>query len=141
MQHFVKIFQKKHSWDRSKDMRAVQKWPKPRIEVFVDDVDCSETLISAGFEKITSDLSKDTLGPVKQVLEDSSLRRKPMHESLGQTHSKTAALGATLMTRRRLFFKLLRRLSPFVGTGAEAGSGTSRIFEPRVRGFLRCHLP
>merc|ERR1719437_276246 len=87
MQHFIKIFNKKHSKDMSKDKRSLQKLRREvekakralssthqariEIEALFDGVDFSETLTRARFEEINNDLFKNTLGPVKQVLEDS----------------------------------------------------------------------
>merc|ERR1711988_872231 len=92
MQHFMKIFQKKHSKDMSKDKRAIQKLRREvekakralssthqarvEIEALFDGVDFSETLTRARFEEINNDLFKNTLGPVKQVMEDSGLKKK-----------------------------------------------------------------
>jgi len=45
-----------------------------------DGVDFSETLTRARFEEINSDLFKNTLGPVKQVLEDSGLKKNQIDE-------------------------------------------------------------
>merc|ERR550514_2528975 len=86
MQHFMKIFNKKHGKDMTKDNRAVQKLRREvektkralssthqgrvEIEALFGGVDFSETLTRARFEEINSDLFKNTLGPVKQVLED-----------------------------------------------------------------------
>merc|ERR1712203_920217 len=91
MNHFMKIFQKKHNKDMSKDKRAVQKLRREvekakralssthqarvEIEALFDGVDFSETLTRARFEEINNDLFKNTLGPVKQVLEDSGLKK------------------------------------------------------------------
>merc|ERR1719210_1390880 len=85
MQHFMMIFQKKHGKDMSKDKRAIQKLRREvektkralsptyqgRVEVEApfDGAGFSKTL--ARFEEINNDLLKDTLGLVKQVLEDS----------------------------------------------------------------------
>merc|ERR1711972_791231 len=96
MQHFMKIFQKKHSKDMSKDKRAIQKLRREvekakralssthqarvEIEALFDGVDFSETLTRARFEEINSDLFKKTLGPVKQVLEDSGLKKSQVDE-------------------------------------------------------------
>merc|ERR1711972_826577 len=81
MQHFIKIFNKKNSKDMSKDKRAIQKLRREvekakralssthqarvEIEALFDGVDFSETLTRARFE----------LGPVKQVMEDSGLKK------------------------------------------------------------------
>merc|ERR1712184_67245 len=96
MQHFMKIFQKKHSKDMSKDKRAIQKLRREvekakralssthqarlEIEALFDGVDFSETLTRARFEEINNDLFKNTLGPVKQVMEDSGLKKNQIDE-------------------------------------------------------------
>merc|ERR1712203_621164 len=96
MQHFIKIFNKKHSKDMSKDKRALQKLRREvektkralssthqariEIEALFDGVDFSETLTRARFEEINNDLFKNTLGPVKQVLEDSGLKKTQIDE-------------------------------------------------------------
>merc|ERR1719451_215482 len=96
MQHFIKIFQKKHSKDMTKDKRAIQKLRREvektkralssthqariEIEALFDGVDFSETLTRARFEEINNDLFKNTLGPVKQVLEDSGLKKNQIDE-------------------------------------------------------------
>merc|ERR1712113_649695 len=96
MQHFMKVFQKKHGKDMSKDKRAIQKLRREvektkralssthqgrvEIEALFDGVDFSETLTRARFEEINNDLFKNTLGPVKQVLEDSGLKKNQVDE-------------------------------------------------------------
>merc|ERR1711988_1353071 len=50
------------------------------IEALFDGADFSETITRARFEEINSDLFKSTLGPVKQVLEDSGLKKTQIHE-------------------------------------------------------------
>lgn len=91
MQHFMKIFQKKHGKDMSKDKRAVQKLRREvektkralssshqarlEIEALFDGVDFSESLTRARFEEINNDLFKSTLNPVKQALDDSGLKK------------------------------------------------------------------
>merc|ERR1711974_268111 len=96
MGHFMKIFQKKHGKDMSKDKRAVQKLRREvgktkralssthqgrvEIEALFDGVDFSETLTRARFEEINNDLFKNTLGPVKQVMEDSGLKKNQIDE-------------------------------------------------------------
>merc|ERR1711865_373863 len=96
MQHFIKIFNKKHSKDMTKDMRSMQKLRREvektkralssthqariEIEALFDGVDFSETLTRARFEEINNDLFKNTLGPVKQVLEDSGLKKNQIDE-------------------------------------------------------------
>merc|ERR1712203_417358 len=96
MQHFMKVFQKKHGKDMSKDKRAVQKLRREvektkralssthqgrvEIEALFDGIDFSETLTRARFEELCSDLFKNTLGPVKQALEDSGLKKNQVDE-------------------------------------------------------------
>merc|ERR1711912_86650 len=96
MAHFMKIFQKQHKADLSKDKRAVQKLRREvervkralssthqgrvEIEALFDGVDFSETLTRARFEEINNDLFKNTLGPVKQVMEDSGLKKNQVDE-------------------------------------------------------------
>merc|ERR1711935_1149537 len=96
MQHFIKVFKTKHKKDMSKDMRALQKLRREvektkralssshqaqvEIEALFDGVDFSETLTRAKFEELNSDLFKNTMGPVKQVLEDSGLKKSDIDE-------------------------------------------------------------
>merc|ERR1712216_875296 len=96
MQHFIKVFNKKHSKDMSKDKRSLQKLRREvekakralssthqarvEIEALYDGQDFSETLTRARFEEINADLFKNTLGPVKQVMEDSGLKKNQIDE-------------------------------------------------------------
>merc|ERR1712159_479275 len=96
MQHFIKIFNKKHNKDMGKDKRSLQKLRREvektkralssthqariEIEALFDGLDFSETLTRARFEEINNDLFKNTLGPVKQVLEDSGLKKNQIDE-------------------------------------------------------------
>jgi heat shock protein 5 len=96
MEHFIKVFQKKHSKDISKDKRAMQKLRREvelakralssthqvtmEIEALLDGIDFSETLTRARFEELNSDLFKKTLGPVKTVLEDADMRKDDLDE-------------------------------------------------------------
>merc|ERR1712232_1416232 len=80
MQHFIKIFNKKHGKDMTKDKRAVQKLRREvekakralssmhqarlEIDALFDGYDFSETLTRAKFEEINNDLFKNTLGLV-----------------------------------------------------------------------------
>merc|ERR1719351_748252 len=96
MQHFIKLFEKKHGKDMSKDKRSIQKLRREvektkralssthqarlEIEALFDGVDFSETLTRARFEELNNDLFKNTLGPVKQVLEDSGLKKTQIDE-------------------------------------------------------------
>lgn len=92
----MKTFQKKHGTDISKDKHAVQKLKAEvenakralssthqvtvEIEALYDGVDFSETLTRAKFEDLNNDLFKKTLGPVKQVLEDSDMQKSDIDE-------------------------------------------------------------
>merc|ERR1712224_24650 len=96
MQHFMKIFQKKHGKDMSKDKRAIQKLRREvektkralssthqarvEIEALFDGVDFSETLTRARFEELNADLFKKTLAPVKNVMDDSGLKKTQVDE-------------------------------------------------------------
>merc|ERR1719274_37055 len=63
-------------------MRALSSTHQARIEIeaLYDGVDFSETLTRARFEEINNDLFKNTLKPVKQVLEDSGLKKTQVDE-------------------------------------------------------------
>jgi len=96
MQHFMKLFKKKHNKDMSKDMRALQKLRREvektkralssthqariEIESLYEGVDFSETLTRARFEELNNDLFKNTLRPVKQILEDSGFKKSDIDE-------------------------------------------------------------
>jgi len=96
MQHFIKLFNKKTGKDMNKDKRAIQKLRREvekakralssthqarlEIEALHDGADFSETLTRARFEEINNDLFKNTLGPVKQVMEDSGLKKTQIDE-------------------------------------------------------------
>ena len=96
MQHFIKVFEKKHGKDMSQDKRAIQKLRREvektkrqlssthqarlEIEALFDGMDFSETLTRAKFEELNADLFKSTLGPVKQVLEDAQLKKSQVDE-------------------------------------------------------------
>jgi len=96
MAHLMKIFNKKHSKDMGKDKRAIQKLRREvekakralssthqarvEVEAIFDGLDLSETLTRARFEEINADLFKNTLGPVKQVLDDSGLKKNQIDE-------------------------------------------------------------
>jgi heat shock protein 5 len=96
MQHFVKAFKKKHSKDLSTDKKALQKLRREvekakralsathqtrlEIEALFEGIDFSETLTRARFEELNADLFKQTLKPVKQVLEDAGLKKNQVDE-------------------------------------------------------------
>lgn len=90
-EHFIKLFKKKHNIDIKKDKRSMQKLRqevekakrdlssvpsvKVNIENFMEGVDFSETITRARFEELNIDLFKKTMEPVKQVLDDSGLKK------------------------------------------------------------------
>ncbi|XP_057289646.1 endoplasmic reticulum chaperone BiP-like [Hydractinia symbiolongicarpus] len=96
MEHFIKLYKKKKGKDIRKDKRAVQKLRREvekakralstqhqaRVEVesLIDGDDFAETLTRAKFDELNADLFKSTLKPVKQVLEDSGLKKSEIHE-------------------------------------------------------------
>merc|ERR1711939_737175 len=96
MQHFIKVFEKKHKKDMSKDKRALQKLRREvekakralssthqtrvEIEALHDGIDLSETLTRAKFEELNNDLFKNTLNPVKQVMEDGGMKKSEVDE-------------------------------------------------------------
>merc|ERR1719327_1154463 len=65
-----------------KAKRALSATHQTRIEIeaLFDGVDFSETLARARFEELNADLFKNTLKPVKQVLEDGGLKKNQVDE-------------------------------------------------------------
>ncbi|GAU98999.1 HSP70-6 [Ramazzottius varieornatus] len=96
MEHFIKLFKKKHDKDIRKDARAVQKLrrevekakralssqhqTKIEIESLYDGIDFSETLTRAKFEELNMDLFRSTLKPVQKVMEDGDMKKTDVHE-------------------------------------------------------------
>merc|ERR1712227_186679 len=96
MQHFIKIFNKKHNKDMNKDKRALQKLRREvekakralssthqarlEIEALFDGVDFSETITRAKFEELCNELFKKTLKPVQTVMDDSGLKKSEIDE-------------------------------------------------------------
>jgi len=96
MQHFIKVFNKKNNVKMDGDKRAIQKLRKEvekakralssthqarlEIEALFDGIDFNETLTRARFEELNADLFKNTLQPVKQVMEDSGLKKTDVDE-------------------------------------------------------------
>merc|ERR1712224_446497 len=96
MEHFIKVFNKKAGKDMSKDKRSLQKLRKEvektkralssthqarlEIEALFDGEDFSESLTRARFEELNADLFKKTLGPVKNVMDDSGLKKTQVDE-------------------------------------------------------------
>jgi len=96
MEYFIKVYKKKKGKDIRKDNRALQKLRREvektkralstahqaRVEVesLFDGEDFSETLTRAKFEELNLDLFKSTLKPVKQVIDDSGLKKSEIDE-------------------------------------------------------------
>jgi len=96
MTHLMRVFKKKNGIDPSKDRKAVQKLrrecenakkalstghqAKIEIENFHAGIDLSETITRATFEQLNNDLFKKTLAPVKDVMEQSKLKKSEIHE-------------------------------------------------------------
>ncbi|XP_065829441.1 endoplasmic reticulum chaperone BiP-like [Oscarella lobularis] len=96
MDHFIKLYKKKHGKDVRKDKRAVQKLRREvekakralsyqhqariEIESFFDGEDFSETLSRARFEELNIALFRSTLKPVQIVLDDSGLKKSEIDE-------------------------------------------------------------
>lgn len=95
-QHFAKTFQRKHGVDLTTDPKALAKLKtevekakrdlsnviqtKISIEGLIDGVDFEETLTRARFEELCADLFKNTLKPVKQVLDDANMKKSEIDE-------------------------------------------------------------
>jgi len=91
MEYFMKVIKKKTGKDIRQDTRALQKLRREvekakralssshqtriEIESLIDGEDFSETLTRAKFEELNMDLFKDTLKPVKKVLDDAELNK------------------------------------------------------------------
>jgi len=91
MEYFMKVIKKKTGKDIRQDTRAMQKLRREvekakralssshqtriEIESLIDGEDFSETLTRAKFEELNMDLFKDTLKPVKKVLDDAELNK------------------------------------------------------------------
>lgn len=96
MDHFIKILKKKSSKDLRTNKKGLQKLRrevekakralssthqvKLEIENLMDGVDFSESLTRAKFEELNNDLFQKTLQPVKQVLEDSDMKKDEIDE-------------------------------------------------------------
>jgi heat shock protein 5 len=96
MDYFVKLIKKKTGKDIRSDTRAMQKLRREvekakrslsstfqtriEIESLIDGEDFSETLTRAKFEELNMDLFRNTLKPVKKVLEDAELSKKDVDD-------------------------------------------------------------
>jgi endoplasmic reticulum chaperone BiP len=94
--HFVKIFNKRHDVDVTKDLKAMGKLKREvekakrtlssqmsvriEIESFFDGKDFSETLTRAKFEELNLDLFKKTMKPVEQVLKDANVKKNEVDD-------------------------------------------------------------
>lgn len=96
MQYLLKVIEKKHGKDLSKNQRAISRLRREvekakralssqhsvnvDIESLVDGEDFHDTLTRAKFEELNMDLFRKTLKPVAQVLKDSGLKKSEIHE-------------------------------------------------------------
>ncbi|KJZ69341.1 78 kDa glucose-regulated protein-like protein [Hirsutella minnesotensis 3608] len=94
--HFAKLFKKRHNVDVTKDLKAMSKLKREaekakrtlssqmntrvEIEAFFEGKDFSETLTRAKFEELNIDLFKKTIKPVEQVLKDAKVDKKDIHD-------------------------------------------------------------
>lgn len=96
MDHYIKLFKKKHNVDLRTDKRAIQKLRKEvevakrnlsvvhstqiEIDNIIEGYNFSETLTRAKFEELNDDLFRETLEPVKKVLEDAKYEKDKIDE-------------------------------------------------------------
>ena len=96
MEHFIKMYKKKHGKDLRTSHRAVQRLRREvekakrtlsaqhQVKIEIDNLfegeSFSETLTRAKFEELNSDLFRATLKPVQQVLKDAKLQTKDVDE-------------------------------------------------------------
>jgi heat shock protein 5 len=96
MQYFLKVIQKKHGKDLSKNQRAIARLRREvekakravssqhsvpvDIESLVDGEDFHDSLTRAKFEELNMDLFKKTLKPVTLVMKDSGLKKTDIAE-------------------------------------------------------------
>ncbi|OKL56326.1 glucose-regulated protein-like protein [Talaromyces atroroseus] len=96
MDHFVKLYNKKHDVDITKDLKTMGKLKREvekakrtlssqmstriEIEAFHEGKDFSETLTRAKFEELNMDLFKRTLKPVEQVLKDAKVKKSEIND-------------------------------------------------------------
>lgn len=96
MDHFIKVFKKKTNIDLKTNKTAIQKLRREveiakrnlsvvhstqiEIEDIVEGHNFSETLTRAKFEELNDDLFKETLEPVKKVLEDAKYEKNKIDE-------------------------------------------------------------
>ena len=96
MEHFIKMYKKKHGKDIRGNNRAIQRLRrevekakralssqhqvKIEMENFFEGNDFSETLTRAKFEELNMDLFRGTMKPVQKVLDDADLQKKDVDE-------------------------------------------------------------
>merc|ERR1719382_63533 len=96
MRHMMELFRQRSGKDMSSDRRAVQRLRGAverakralssmhratiELEGLHDGTDFFEVLTRAKFEELNSGLFKQTLGPVRQVLEDAGLKKEEVDE-------------------------------------------------------------
>ncbi|KAL2012279.1 hypothetical protein VTN00DRAFT_4997 [Thermoascus crustaceus] len=96
MDYFVKLYNKKHNVDITKDLKTMGKLKREvekakrtlssqmstriEIEAFHEGKDFSETLTRAKFEELNMDLFKRTLKPVEQVLKDAKVKKSDIND-------------------------------------------------------------
>ncbi|KAJ1553748.1 ATPase with role in protein import into the ER, partial [Nowakowskiella sp. JEL0078] len=96
IEHFAKIFKKKHDKDVHKDAKSIGKLKREvekakralssqmsvrvEIESLFEGIDFSETFSRAKFEEINIDLFKKTLKPVEKVMKDANLQKSDIHD-------------------------------------------------------------
>jgi len=94
--HFAKLYKKKHGKDATKDAKAMGKLKREaekakralsnqmsvrvEIESFHDGNDFSETFTRAKFEELNMDLFKKTIRPVERALKDAKLDKSKIDE-------------------------------------------------------------
>ena len=96
MNHFIKLFKKKHKIDLrtnekaiaklrrevEKAKRALSSTTQVRIEIenFVNGIDFTETLTMARFEELNNDLFRKTLKPLEIALKDGGMKKTDIDE-------------------------------------------------------------
>jgi heat shock protein 5 len=96
IEHFAQEWKKKNNIDIKKNQRSIQKLRREvekakrtlssqhqatiEIEAMIDGTDFSATLTRAKFEELNADLFRNTLEPVKKVLDDAGLEKKEIDE-------------------------------------------------------------
>jgi len=151
MDHFIKLYKKKHGKDIRKDNRALQKLRREvekakralssshqvriEIESFFEGEDFSETLTRAKFEELNIDLFRATMKPVEKVLDDADMKKKDVDEIVlvgGSTESprSSSSSRSTLEARSPAGVSTLTRLSLTVLPSRLAFSLVNRTLMP-----------